>query len=238
MISHEISYDIVKNEERVFMINDSKIGQALQKLMEGNKRYLSSKQAHPNQNAARRKEVAKGQKPFAIIVGCSDSRVPPEIIFDQGLGDLFVIRVAGNIIDDVALGSIEYAAEHLGAQLVVVLGHSRCGAVTATVQGGEAHGHIANIVAAIRPAVESAKPLPGDLTDNSIRANAKLVADQIKSSQPMLSEMAPSGKIAVVSAYYDIESGGISRLGQGTPQSRLRRLRATGFQTRAAGRVS
>lgn len=189
------------------MINDSKIGESLQKLVEGNKRYSFSKQSHPNQDIERRNEVAKGQKPFAVIVGCSDSRIPPEIIFDQGLGDLFVIRVAGNIVDDVALGSIEYATSHLGSQLIVVLGHSKCGAVTATVQGGEAHGHIGSIVKAILPAVERAKAETGDLTDNSIRANALLVADQIKTSQPILSEMARNGKIEVVSAYYDLDSG-------------------------------
>ncbi|MBA4389790.1 MAG: carbonic anhydrase [Syntrophus sp. (in: bacteria)] len=194
------------------MINDSKIEQALQKLVEGNKRYFSSKQSHPNQDMERRKEVSKGQKPFAVIVGCSDSRIPPEIIFDQGLGDLFVIRVAGNIVDDVALGSIEYAVGHLGSQLVVVLGHSKCGAVTATVQGGEVHGHIGSIVKAIMPAVERAKAETGDLTDNSIKANALLVADQIKSSQPILSEMVRNGKIEVVSAYYDIDSGEVTIL--------------------------
>ncbi len=189
------------------MSNDAKISQALQQLIEGNKRFLSAKQAHPNQSKERRDEVAKGQKPFVVIVGCSDSRIPPEIIFDQGIGDLFVIRVAGNVVDDIALGSIEYAVDHLGTQLVVVLGHSKCGAVTATVQGGEAHGHIVSIVQAIKPAVDTAKGQPGDLTDNTIKANAKLVADRIQSSQPILSEMARSGKIAIVSAYYDIDSG-------------------------------
>ena len=100
------------------MTTNSEIGQVLQKLIEGNKRFSSSRQSHPNQSREHRQELSKGQKPFAIIVGCSDSRVPPEIIFDQGLGDLFVIRVAGNIVDDVALGSIEYAVDHLGTSLL------------------------------------------------------------------------------------------------------------------------
>ena len=189
------------------MANNSEIGQALQKLIEGNKRFSSSKQSHPNQDEGRRQELHKGQKPFAVIVGCSDSRISPEIIFDQGLGDLFVIRVAGNIVDDVALGSIEYAVDHLGTKLVVVLGHSKCGAVTATVQGGAVHGHVESIVQAIKPAIEAAKGLPGDLTDNTIKANARLVADQIQYSDPILSELARLGKIVVVSAYYNIESG-------------------------------
>jgi carbonic anhydrase len=189
------------------MTNNSEIEQALQKLIEGNKRFSSSKQSHPNQDREHRQGLAKGQKPFAVIVGCSDSRIPPEIIFDQGLGDLFVIRVAGNIVDDVALGSIEYAVDHLGAQLIVVLGHSKCGAVTATVQGGAVHGHIKSIVQAIEPAIDPARKEPGDLTDNTIKANARLVASQIQSSQPILSELVSNGKITVLSAYYDIENG-------------------------------
>jgi carbonic anhydrase len=189
------------------MTTNSEIGQILQKLIEGNKRFSSSRQSHPNQSRERRQELSKGQKPFAIIVGCSDSRVPPEIIFDQGLGDLFVIRVAGNIVDDVTLGTIEYAVDHLGTQLIVVLGHSKCGAVTATVQGGAVHGRVESIVRAIRPAIDKAKEVPGDLTDNTIKANARLVANQIRSSGPVLSELAANGKITVVSGYYNVESG-------------------------------
>src|SRR5947209_9325945 len=109
--------------------------QALAKLRAGNKRYSSLHSTRPNQTAARRREVAKGQHPFAIIVSCSDSRVPPEVVFDQGLGDLFVVRVAGNIVDDVGLGSIEYAADHLGPQLILVLGHENFAASMPTFQG-------------------------------------------------------------------------------------------------------
>ncbi len=189
------------------MTNNTIIDNALQKLIDGNKRYVAAKPMHPNQDIQRRSEVAKGQKPFAVIVGCSDSRIPPNTIFDQGLGDLFVIRVAGNIVDDVALGSIEYAVDHLGAQLVVVLGHGKCGAVSATVQGGEMHGHIGSIVKAIAPAVEKAKDQPGDLIDNAIKANVRLVVDQIASSKPVLTGLVQGGKIGVVGAYYNIESG-------------------------------
>ena len=189
------------------MANNPEIGQALQKLIEGNRRFALSKQSHPNQTRERRQELVKGQKPFAVIVGCSDSRVSPEIIFDQGLGDLFVIRVAGNIVDDVALGSIEYAVDHLGTKLVLVLGHSKCGAVTATVRGDAVPGHVKNIVQAIKPAIEAAKELPGDLTDNTIKANARLVADQLQYSDPILSESVRQGKISIVSAYYNVESG-------------------------------
>ena len=194
------------------MQTDSGITEIVQKLIEGNKRFRLSSQIHPNQNAERRKELTQGQKPFAVIIGCSDSRVSPEVIFDQGLGDLFVIRVAGNIIDAVALGSIEYAAEHLGTQLIMVLGHSKCGAVTATVQGGHAPGHILNIVDAIKPSVEKAKGHPGDLTDNTIRENVRRVTEQIRNSTPILSEMYKNGKVDVVSAYYNIDTGEVSLL--------------------------
>jgi carbonic anhydrase len=183
------------------------IEEALTKLIAGNKRFSSGKASHPNQGTERRAEAAKGQRPFAVVVGCSDSRIPPEIIFDQGIGDLFIIRVAGNVVDDIALGSIEYAVEHLGARLIVVLGHSKCGAVTATVQGGEVHGHIGSIVKAIQPAVDKAKGRPGDLTDNSIRANVQMVVQTIVDSKPALAPLVDAGSIRVVGAYYDIGSG-------------------------------
>lgn len=181
--------------------------QALQKLMDGNKHYVAAKLNHPNQTAERRAEIAKGQHPFAVIVGCSDSRVPPEIIFDQGLGDLFVVRVAGNIVDDVALGSIEYAVEHLGASLIVVLGHERCGAVDATIKGGEAPGHIGSLVEAIKPAVEKAKGKPGDLLDNAVKTNVEMIVNKLESSKPILSESVEKNKLKIIGARYDLDSG-------------------------------
>ncbi|OPY80294.1 MAG: Carbonic anhydrase [Syntrophorhabdus sp. PtaU1.Bin153] len=189
------------------MSNQRIIDEALEKLIEGNKRYVAGRPLHPHQDPDRRRDVVQGQQPFAVILGCSDSRIPPEIIFDQGLGDIFVIRVAGNVVDDIALGSIEYAVDHLGTKLVVVLGHGKCGAVSATVQGGEAHGHVASIVKAIAPAVERAKEKPGDLLDNAIKANAAIVRDHIKSSRPLLAEAVNEGNISVIGAYYDIRSG-------------------------------
>ncbi len=188
------------------------IDQNLKKLLDGNKRFASSRAKHPRQGQRRRQEAVKGQKPFAVVVGCSDSRIPPEILFDQGIGDLFIIRVAGNIVDDVALGSVEYAVDHLGVELVVVLGHGACGAVTATASGGEAHGHIANIVNLIVPAVEQAKGQEGDLIDNAIRANAHLVADRIRAAEPIMAKLVAEGKAKVVAAYYDIASGVVSVL--------------------------
>jgi len=186
--------------------------QSLKKLIDGNKRCVVCKPQYPRQDARRRKEVSKGQKPFAVIVGCSDSRIPPELIFDQGLGDLFVVRLAGNIVDNVALGSIEYAVEHLGSKLIVVLGHGKCGAVTAATQGADAPGHVGAVVKAIQPAVKKARKLPGDFIDNAIRANVTLVAGKIKSSKPILAEMAEKGEIEVIGAYYNIETGAVEIL--------------------------
>ena len=187
-------------------------GDALSRLLAGNHRYVTGTVAHPNQTAGRRRTVASSQHPFAIILGCSDSRVPPEVVFDQGLGDLFVIRVAGNIADPAALGSIEYAAEHLGVGLVVVLGHSRCGAVDAAVKGGEAPGHIPVLVDAIMPAVEKTREQPGDRLDNAVKANALLVAEQLRTSDPVLSHLVHDGKLRVVAARYDLESGKVDVL--------------------------
>ena len=194
------------------MADTLNVQQSLKKLLEGNKRCVVCKQQNPRQDARRRKEVSKGQKPFAVIVGCSDSRIPPELIFDQGLGDLFVVRLAGNIVDALALGSIEYAVEHLGTKLIVVLGHGKCGAVTAATKGPDAPGHVGAIVKAIQPAVKKVQKMPGDLVDNAIRANASLVVNKIKSSKPILAEMVNKGEIEVIGAYYNIETGAVELL--------------------------
>ena len=186
--------------------------EALTRLKAGNTRYVKGAAKHPNQNKKAREAVAKTQKPFAIILGCADSRVPPEVLFDQGIGDLFVIRVAGNLADDAVIGSIEYAVEHLGTQLVVVLGHERCGAVKATVDGGEAPGHIGTLVKAIQPAVTKAKDEKGDLLDNAVKENAEMVAEQLRESKPILEEMVKEGKIKIVAARYDLDDGRIEFL--------------------------
>ena len=126
-------------------------------LVAGNQRFASDRLMHPHQAHMRVAEVAKAQHPTAAVLACSDSRVPPEIVFDRGVGDLFVVRVAGNTADDVALGSMEYAVEHLGVKVVMVMGHKRCGAVSAAVAGGAAPGHIGALVEALLPAVTAAK---------------------------------------------------------------------------------
>ena len=181
--------------------------EALKRLTEGNKRYVVGKFIRPHQTSVRRAELIDGQHPFAIVLGCSDSRIPVEIVFDQGVGDLFVIRNAGNIVDDVALGSIEYAAAHLHVSLALVMGHGGCGAVTAAASGGDLEGHLPAIAAAIRPAVDKAKTQQGDLVNNAARANAVRGAELLKASKPVLSELVRSGKLMIAPAFYDIKSG-------------------------------
>lgn len=181
--------------------------EVLKSLLEGNKRYAASQMESPNCDSARRAEVAQAQHPKAIVVSCSDSRVPPEIVFDQGVGDLFVVRTAGEVVDDVALGSIEYAVEHLHAKLILVLGHQRCGAVAATLGGGEVPGHIGKIVEAIKPAVEKGKEKEGDKLTNCIVVNAKTVAEKIRATAPIISEHVKDGLVRVVGGYYDLDTG-------------------------------
>ncbi len=184
---------------------------ALSILMEGNARFVVHKETHPDSSLERRHELIKGQHPYAVIIGCADSRVPPELLFDAGFGDLFVIREAGNVVDDIVIGSVEYAVEHLGVKLVVVLGHESCGAVTAAVSHTR-EAHITSIMKAIQPAVNASRKLPGDPVHNCVLANARHVASQIRHAKPILSKANDHGDIKVVAAIYDIESGKVSLL--------------------------
>ena len=180
--------------------------EALSRLKAGNERFAHSKVSTGKPVADRRAETAKDQHPFAIVVGCADSRTAPEIIFDQNIGDLFVIRTAGNLVDDYALGSIEYAVDHLGTRLIVVLGHERCGAVTAALAGGSAPGHVNSLVRDIQPAVAASKGKEGDALTNAIHENDAEVADKIR-KQAQLGELA--SKVRVVEGYYDLDTGEI-----------------------------
>ena len=179
----------------------------LERLMAGNARYVAGKAIHPDAGLGRRAELAKSQAPFAIILGCSDSRVGPELVFDQGLGDLFVARVAGNVVDPIVLGSIEYAAEHLHSTLIVVLGHERCGAVTAALGGGEAPGNIKALVEAIAPAVAASAEQPGDKLDNAIAENVRMQVANMRAKSAILDHLIADGKLKVVGARYDLDTG-------------------------------
>jgi carbonic anhydrase len=189
--------------------------EAVSKLKEGNGRYISGNLQHPGQTTERRAELAKDQHPFAVILSCSDSRVPPEIVFDQGLGDLFVVRVAGNVIDDHGLGSIEYAVDHLGARLIVVLGHQSCGAVKAAKETiaakGKAPGHIQSLVTAIQPVVETTAK---DDLDTTVKANVKHVVQALRSSKPILKAKVDSGEVQVIGGYYSLDTGAVTFLSE------------------------
>ena len=190
---------------------------ALARLIEGNQRYVTTGLVHPDQTAERRKALESQQEPFAVVLTCADSRVPPEVIFDQGLGDLFVVRVAGNILSDTLLGSIEYAVEHLKTPLILVLGHKRCGAVSATVdaveKGTEAPGHIATLVEALRPAVEEVRQAKGDVLDNAIRANVKRVLKELRTTSPILEEKLGTNVLKTAGGYHDLDTGAVEIIG-------------------------
>ncbi len=195
---------------------------ALRRLLAGNRRFRAGSPLHPRQGRGRVQEVLAGQHPIAMCLSCADSRVPPEILFDQGVGDLFVQRVAGNVVDETVLGSIEYGAEHLHLPALLVLGHSHCGAVAATVAtvrtGEEPKGYIASIVGAIRPAVEpvlsGADPAAvAQVARDCELANVAAVMGQIRSRSRVIAELEAAGEVAVVGGYYDLGSGAVSLIG-------------------------
>ena len=178
---------------------------ALKKLMLGNQRFVRQQIQAPDRSQARLLEVAQGQHPFATILSCADSRVPPEILFDRGLGDIFDVRIAGNIATPEAIGSIEYAAL-LGTPLVLVLGHERCGAIMAAVQNKPLPGEISTFVEAILPAAKLVKAKSKDPVDDLMAANVAYQIDRLKKS-PVLSEQLQSGKLKIVGGRYDLDTG-------------------------------
>jgi carbonic anhydrase len=187
--------------------------QALEKLMAGNERYREGRPDHPNQSAGRRTEVAGGQRPFTVTVGCSDSRVPPEILFDQGLGDLFVVRAAGGVVDDVGMGSIEYAVLHLKVPLVVVLGHSDCGAVTAAVSARDpVKGRLRCLIEAIQPAVDQVRGQPDDVVNRASKILARMIAQRLRETDSFLSNAVKTGSLLIAAAYYDLDTGTVDIL--------------------------
>jgi carbonic anhydrase len=192
---------------------------ALRRLQVGHARFLCGKVDRPHQDAERREDTFKnGQHPFAVILSCADSRVPVELIFDQGIGDLFTIRVAGNVADAHEAGSIEYAVEHLHVPLVVVMGHRNCGAVAAAAAKTELPANIGSLVAEIRPAIEKTEKccptLSGDaFVAEAVRLNVFNTVEALFKKSPVLAAEAKAGKVRIVGAVYDLESGGINWLG-------------------------
>ena len=184
----------------------------LAELKAGNAHHVAKRYQRPHQTEARQRVLASGQSPHCAILACADSRVPPEILFDQGLGDLFDVRVAGNVAGDDETASLEYAAEHLHVPLVVVMGHTQCGAVSAALEGGTLPGKLPNLMAAIRPAVNQSAHEPGNRLDNAVRANVVHVVEQLRTAKPVLSDLVATGKLRIVGAVYSLETGKVDWL--------------------------
>lgn len=182
-----------------------------QKLVEGNLRFVSGKVTHPNQSLARVDEVAKGQHPFAVVVCSSDSQFPPEVLFDQGIGDLYVVRTAGAVVTSVELGSIEYAVQHWGVSFVVVVGNKGSDAVAEVLKGGDLPPNLEAIAAQIRPAVEAARFFKGDLLDNAVRENTRNTVAKIQGT-PGLADAMKAGTLNIKAAYYDTDTGKVAVL--------------------------
>jgi carbonic anhydrase len=176
--------------------------QALSRLIEGNERFAAGEPEAPRRGPDRRAEITGGQDPFAVVLTCSDSRVPPEILFDQGLGDIFTVRVAGNVIDDLVVGSIEYAVAHLGVPLLVVLGHSCCGAVKATMAGGEAEGHTGSFIGEIGRRIAGCS-----CCEDAEKTVVREMMKALSASMPVIAPLVENGKLLVKGAYYDLETG-------------------------------
>jgi carbonic anhydrase len=183
--------------------------QALEKLVAGNDRFVNQKRTKRNQDQNRLTEVAQGQEPFAAILGCADSRVPAEIVFDQGLGDLFVCRVAGNIATPEEIGSLEFGTLVLGAKVLIVMGHERCGAVKAAIKGGELPGQIGSLIKSID--IGTVTPKSDDLNslEKAAKANVSHQVEVLKKS-PVLSDLIAKGQLKIVGSYYDLDTGKIS----------------------------
>ncbi|OYD95833.1 carbonic anhydrase [Nostoc sp. 'Peltigera membranacea cyanobiont' 210A] len=182
---------------------------ALQKLIEGNQRFVNHHPQYPDQSELRLHEVAQAQHPFATILSCADSRVPAEIVFDQGIGDIFDVRIAGNIATHEAIGSIEYAVVLLGSPLLMVMGHERCGAVTAAVQKESLPGDISTFVKAIKPALKRVKDQPGDAVENAVVANVQYQIERLQRSK-LLTKQVESGKLKIVGGRYDLDTGRVT----------------------------
>jgi carbonic anhydrase len=194
--------------------------EVIRRLLEGNQRFVKGETTSPRRTPSDFRPLAEGQQPMAVIVGCADSRVSPEILFDQGVGDLFAVRVAGNVVSGSGppvKGSIEYGVAELGASLIMVLGHGECGAVKAAIKHLDDKeplpGAIGPLINTIRPAVLKAKGRPGNLLDNAIRANVEIGVEVLRSLQPIVAPAVKRGRVKVVGAVYDLRTGSVTLTG-------------------------
>jgi carbonic anhydrase len=182
---------------------------ALKRLLEGNQRFVADKRQNL-QASLRLQETAAAQYPFASILSCADSRVPAEIVLDQGLGDLFVVRVAGNVASPTAIGSLEFSTSVLGTQLILVIGHERCGAVAAAVAGNPLPGRMGVFVEEIKPAARMIRDRPGDAVDNAVAANVQYQVEKLKETSTILGNLIREGKLKIVGGRYDLDTGALT----------------------------
>lgn len=207
--------------------SDISYEEAFKLLKDGNKRFVLGISKYPRQSAARRQRtVIKGQHPFATVITCSDSRAPVELLFDQGIGDTFVIRVAGNVVQTNEAGSIEYGVEHLGTPICVVMGHTHCGAVTAVAKGTQVHGNIPALVAPIIPAIAAARQkhphhYGDDFIEKAIVENVWQSIEDLLKISPTVARRVLDGKVKVVGAVYELETGKVDWLGEHPEQKRI-----------------
>lgn len=178
--------------------------EAIDRLLEGNERYVRDQLLHPNRSVIRREAIVAKQEPFAIILGCSDSRVSPEIIFDQGIGDLFIVRVAGNVAGLVELDSLQFSAEYLHSSVILVLGHENCGAINAVLN--KQTKDIENVAALIEPVIQHVRQTEGNILEKSVKANVKAIVARLKVA-PVIKSLIEQGKIKVIGGYYELASG-------------------------------
>ncbi len=193
-------------------MNRDAAADALDMLREGNRRFRDGGSQNPRRDPGHRRAVAEGQSPQAAVLACSDSRVPPEVVFDQGLGDLFIVRTAGHVVDRAALGSLEYAVDHLHVPLLIVLGHSGCGAVTAAVAGQGGPGNVDWIVGTIRPAALATGTVGGDAVENAAREHVRRTQVEVVRQSACLREAVERQRLTVVGAFYDLSSGLVDML--------------------------
>ncbi|BAZ48866.1 carbonic anhydrase [Nostoc sp. NIES-4103] len=190
---------------------DKPVGSSLKRLMEGNSRFMEEKFQNPNRSLSRLKEVAQKQQPFAAVLSCADSRVPAEIIFDQGIGDIFDVRIAGNIATPEAIASLEYAAVKLDVPLIMVLGHERCGAVKAALAGGELPGQISTLVKAIEPAIKNNSYLSdlnsSALVNQAVEENIRYQIEKLQKESKVLADLVQKGKLKIRGGWYDLDTG-------------------------------
>ena len=181
---------------------------AIQKLKDGNKRFATAKSQHPDESKERRNEMLKGQHPFVVILSCSDSRVPPELIFDQGLGDIFEIRNAGNVLNEHVIGSIEYAVMHCGVKLIVIMGHQDCGAIAATLSGVSETKYIKALEDSIKPAIDDCKKQGLEInSDNVVKAHVMQDIEELMAQDTELVKYMKEHDVKIVPAYYHLDSG-------------------------------